>query len=270
MSEKSDYVFRINGEKTYDCVTYSTAEKVFTATLVASDVAQVRSDAESITLIEILNKKDQILFSTSTYNKLVSVNLRIGFGYNEETKTPFDLIQIAFEKYELESKVKELDEKVHALDAQLNPVVDFDSMTLEQVKKYKNQESKRILKEYLSTHPLKSSCHGDKTGIYAITEEKQALMMGQYTAYQVEKTLNPQAVLTWNETEKSCEEWTESEFLQLILEIKYRVYPLAEYQRKYEEEINKCSTKDAVLNLKLDYDEVVYTAPTLEEWNHEA
>lgn len=269
MSKETDYVLKVNGEKTYNCVTYNSTEKVFTATLVTNDVAQVRSDTESVTLIEILNKKNQILFSTSAYNKLVSVNLRIGFGYDEETKNPFDLIQITFEKYDLESKVTELDEKIYALEMQLNPVVDFESMTLEQVKRYKIQESKQILREYLSTHPLKSACHGDKTGIYAITEEKQSLMMGQYTAYQVEKTLNPQAVLTWNETEKSCEEWAESEFLQLILEIKYRVYPLAEYQRKYEEEINKCNTKDAALNLKLDYDEVVYTAPTLEEWNHE-
>ena len=144
MSKETDYVLKINGEKTYNCVTYNSTEKVFTATLVTNDVAQVRSDTESVTLIEILNKKNQILFSTSAYNKLVSVKLRIGFGYDEETKNPFDLIQITFEKYDLESKVTELDEKIYALEMQLNPVVDFESMTLEQVKRYKIQEREEI------------------------------------------------------------------------------------------------------------------------------
>ena len=121
------------------------------------------------------------------------------------------------------------------------------------------------MKEYLEGHPITSDCHGGVTGTYSITEEKQSLMTSQYTSYKVEQTFNPDAVLKWNETGKTCEVLTEEEFLQLVLEVKYRVEPLVEYQRQYEKTVNECNTKEEVLAVELDYDSVEYVKPSFED-----
>lgn len=117
--------------------------------------------------------------------------------------------------------------------------------------------SKLMLAEFLENNPIHSTAHNNIAGIYSVTNEKQTLMMSQYMTYQIEKTVNPDAKLTWNETGKSCEEWTEEEFLHLILEIKAYVYPLVSYQQKVEEEIYKCTTQEELEDISIDYNSIV-------------
>ena len=102
-------------------------------------------------------------------------------------------------------------------------------------KKKKIELSKLMLAEFLENNPIHSTAHGGVEGIYSVSSNKQSLMTSQYITYQIEKTINPNARLTWNETGKSCEEWTEEEFLQLVLEIKSYVSPLVSYQQHIEE-----------------------------------
>ena len=117
-----------------------------------------------------------------------------------------------------------------------------------------------MLAEYLENNPLHSSAHDGVEGIYSVTSEKQSLMMSQYMTYQIEKNINPDAKLTWNETGKSCAEWTEEEFLQLILEVKAYVYPLVSRQQQIEEQIMICTTQD-----ELDAIVINYTPVSLEK-----
>lgn len=125
--------------------------------------------------------------------------------------------------------------------------------TLEEVKANKIAISKALLARYLEQNPLESVCHGGKLAFYSVTEEKQTLMMSQYMTHQIEKQINPNAVLTWNEKGKSCEAWTEEEFLQLIMEVKAYVYPLVSAQQTLEEQINGCATIEEVKSITIDY-----------------
>lgn len=113
--------------------------------------------------------------------------------------------------------------------------------------------SKKILAEYLENNPIHSFVHGGIDCIYSVTSEKQNLMMSRYMIYQIEKNINPDAKLTWNATGKSCTEWTEEEFLQLILEIKEYVYPLVSYQQHLEEQIYKCTTQEELDQIVINY-----------------
>lgn len=124
---------------------------------------------------------------------------------------------------------------------------------LEEVKANKIVISKALLARYLEQNPLESVCHGGKLAFYSVTEEKQTLMMSQYMTHQIEKQINPNAVLTWNEKGKSCEAWTEEEFLQLIMEVKAYVYPLVSAQQTLEEQINGCATIEEVKSITIDY-----------------
>ena len=124
---------------------------------------------------------------------------------------------------------------------------------LELLKHEKIALSKSMLSDYISSHPLTSNAHGGVPGVYSVTEEKQSLMTSQYISYQAEKSINPDAVLTWNETGRSCEIWTEEEFLQLIVEIKQYVYPLVSHQQKLEEEIAAATSIQDLESIVIDY-----------------
>lgn len=117
--------------------------------------------------------------------------------------------------------------------------------------------SKSMLAEFLENNPIHSSAHNGIDGIYSVTNEKQTLMMSQYITYQIEKGVNPNAKLTWNETGKSCEEWTEEEFLQLILEVKTYVYPFVSYQQRIEEEITRCTVQEELDEIIIDYYSII-------------
>ncbi len=127
---------------------------------------------------------------------------------------------------------------------------------LDAAKQEKIIRSKTELAEYIATHPLMSTAHGGVMGTYSVTEEKQALMTSQYISYQAEKAVNPDAKLTWNESGKSCEVWTEEEFLRLVVEIKNYVYPLVSYQQKVEEMIQSAVTLDELDAIVIDYESV--------------
>lgn len=127
---------------------------------------------------------------------------------------------------------------------------------LKDLKNEKIKLSKTMLADYIATHPLTSTAHGGVAGVYSVTEEKQSLMTSQYISYQAEKNVNPNAVLTWNETGKSCEVWTEEEFLQLVIEIKQYVYPLVSYQQTIEEQIDAATSIQEVDEIVIDYSAV--------------
>lgn len=113
--------------------------------------------------------------------------------------------------------------------------------------------SKIMLAEYLENNPLHSFAHGGIDGVYSVTSEKQSLMMSQYMTYQIAKSVEPDAKLTWNETGKSCTEWTEEEFLQLILEVKAYVYPLVSRQQQIEEQITNCESQEELDEIVINY-----------------
>ena len=114
-------------------------------------------------------------------------------------------------------------------------------------------QSKVELAKYLQNNPLISTAHNGVAGTYNVTEEKQNLMMSQYMTYQIEKNINPNAILTWNETGEECEVWTEEEFLQLVLEMKQYVYPMVSYQQSLEKSIKNVTTIEELDAIIIDY-----------------
>lgn len=127
---------------------------------------------------------------------------------------------------------------------------------LQKNKKSKINLSKLMLADFLENNPMHSTTHNGIDGIYSVTSDKQSLMTSQYMTYQIEKTVNPDAKLTWNETGKSCENWTEEEFLRLVLEIKAYVSPLVSYQQHIEERIYSCNSQEELEQIIIDYNNI--------------
>lgn len=121
-------------------------------------------------------------------------------------------------------------------------------------KKAKISQSKSLLSTYLENHPLVSDCHGGIEAEYNVTTEKQNLMTSHYATYTIEKNLGLNPVLKWNSTGAECEEWTEEEFIQLILEVKAYVEPLVSLQQSYEVAIRNCTTQEELDAIEIVYD----------------
>lgn len=151
-------------------------------------------------------------------------------------------------------KKPDINEQIDSINSLLGIGVNITDMSIDECKAFRIAESKKILAEYLSSHPLISDCHGNKDSTYTITEEKQSLMMSNYITYTINKTLNPtEAKLMWNETGGICEEWSEAEFIQLIIEIESIVKPLVSAQQLFEKQIVACNSMDDILNIQIDY-----------------
>ena len=114
-------------------------------------------------------------------------------------------------------------------------------------------QSKMELSTYLASNPLVSTCHNDKSGTYSITSDKQSLMTSNYLSYMISKQLGLDTTITWNESGKECEIWTEQEFLTLIAETTAYVKPLVKKQQEYEVAINACTTLEELEMINIAY-----------------
>lgn len=133
------------------------------------------------------------------------------------------------------------------------PEPETDEETLTWAQKKKIELSKTMLAEFLQQHPIVSASHNGEEGTYSVTEDKQQLMALNYTTYQIKKNAGLEAVLTWNETGKECEVWTEEEFIQLILEIEAYVKPLVSAQQSMEMKIQEAKTIQEVDAVEISF-----------------
>ena len=120
-------------------------------------------------------------------------------------------------------------------------------------------KSKENLARYLQTHPLKSYCH-NKTegGYYNCTQEKQNVLAGLLLSHTIATSLGQEDVLTWNETEKTCEVYTLEELSQLALEMKEYVKPLVSMQQYMEATIRGLNTQQELKSINIEFtDEAV-------------
>ena len=118
----------------------------------------------------------------------------------------------------------------------------INTISLDDVKKERIEESEIALATFLEANPLYYN-----NALYTCTFSKQLQMQLQYSTYLIEKTTNPDAVLTWNTHNDICSVITEDAFIELMLAIKAYVYPLVDYQRSISKQISEC-TKVAEVN----------------------
>lgn len=237
------------GDKVYECFVATYLGGDFDAILKADDINTVKADFSDFDEIVIMSSIGLVLDKLTVYKEIKSVS-EISDYYADVDGNLKSAIQIVLKEIDTASKIKELESKI-------SPSINEALMSLDEYKEYKIAESKTLLKQYLETHPITSTAHGGKEGVYSITEEKQNLMMQSYMTYQIEKSISPEtATLKWNQTGEECTEFTEEEFLMLVMEIKARVYPLVSYQQYIEKQIMLADNKESIASMVYSYDNV--------------
>lgn len=148
-------------------------------------------------------------------------------------------------------KVKaDVDALKEALD-QLNQVIDYDTCTLEELQRHRQDENKAALGQFLRDNPL-LWLDGE---LYGVTKEDQDEMITDKAAYDLKQAIGASDwKLEWHNIRKSCREFSEEEFYGLLNAIVDFVYPFRRLQEEYKEQIYACSTKEDVLVVELLYE----------------
>ena len=145
-------------------------------------------------------------------------------------------------------------QKIEAVEKQLKPTIDYDACTLEELKDWQVNQSKKNLEIHLKNNPLFSTCHKSEGGYYSITQEKQNLLLAAISIAQMKADDGIDYQPSWNETGKACTyDWTIDQLKRLSYEIAEYVTPLVSKQQEMEEKINLCSTKEEVLAINIEF-----------------
>ena len=240
----------VNGSATYECyyIQQRTGDTTFAIVVKNDDFDQIKSDFNSVSSLDIYSVDNVLLKSMTKFTTTETIETRDGV-YVDEVGNYVDAFRVVLKDGNLEEMVNQLNEKVF-------PVVDYDSMSIAEYQDIYIQKSKDMLAEYLESHPITSSAHNGKSGVYSVTKDKQDLMASNYLSYTLEKANNPDAEITWNETGKECEVWTEEEFVQLIIEIKQYVKPLVSHQQEIETQIRSLTSKKEIAQVEIGYEEI--------------
>lgn len=241
------YKIKLNGI-IFECymVNYNGAFSAIIKNDSIDEVEEAFSDTKEIVVINDIGQK---VATVTDYSGIKTIS-KLPDYYVDDDGNDRAAIQISLNKMDVNGRIKTLEDKV-------NNSVNEAAMTLDEYKEYRIEQSKTALEEFLEANPITSMAHGAKEGVYSITKEKQDLMAQQYLTYQITKSVDPDsATLTWNEHGGVCEEWEESEFVRLVMEIKARVYPLVSYQQTIEKQIRDSASRASIAAIEFDYSSV--------------
>lgn len=176
-------------------------------------------------------------------SELISTNYSVDGEMNNDKE-----VQEYIEYDYTELVIDKASPKYDIEDIKLHPelYIDIDD-ALNILKNKKISESKNILKEYLSSHPLFSKAKYKDGRYYTVTEEKQRQLTSKVAIYNIYNQQNlSYPLLKWNDTGDECEEWNIKQLSQLAMEIDAYVTPLVSKQQSYEIEIKNCNTEEEV------------------------
>lgn len=126
------------------------------------------------------------------------------------------------------------------------------TLTLEQVREQRIQQSKDDLEGYLEAHPI-TWTDGKQ---YSITREKQQQLTSKILSATLAHQTSTPYELTWNATGAECTPWTLEELAALAFAIDARVTALVSYQQAKEVAMQAAATLEELEGVNVDYDEV--------------
>lgn len=147
-------------------------------------------------------------------------------------------------KYEDPTKVI-----VEQLNQQINPTIDVETCSLDDLKMFVQKKNSDSLEIFLENNPLLYT-DGKYYGVSKVDRDE---MSQQYLAYQLNKTINPNAedIVKWHSKGTKCTPMSVSNFSTLALAVYAYTEPYYEEMQTIKESIMSASTKDEVLSIKI-------------------
>jgi hypothetical protein len=140
-------------------------------------------------------------------------------------------------------------QKIAELEAIVNPKLDIETATLDEVKIYVQKGNSKALETFLENNPM---LHTDGK-YYGVAECDRNEMTQQYVSYMLNKTVNPNTedIVKWHSKGTKCTSMPLSEFVTLALAISSYTEPYYEEMQAIKESIMNAETKDEVLSITI-------------------
>lgn len=144
--------------------------------------------------------------------------------------------------------------RIQDLSNKIEPTIDINTCTLEDLKKWQIRLSNENLSAHLYKNPVFSTCHNPEGAYYSITSDKQTYLAQMIMVTQMAMQNNIPYQPSWNESGKPCTyDWTLEQLSQLAFEIESVVRPLINKQQLIEQQIKECETKEEVLEVDVEF-----------------
>lgn len=176
------------------------------------------------------------------------------------TKASKDIGDVSNKVATLAEKAEDAEETASSLEERvvaLEPITDYTTLSLDEAKKYRINESKLKLATYLEDHPITSTCHGGEAAQYSITSEKQSFLQAMIAMTTIAQASGLEYQPSWNRVGESCTyDWTLTELQQLAIEIEATVRPLVSHQQALEKEILNVNSMTGLKAVDISYDAI--------------
>ncbi|EHG33518.1 hypothetical protein [Enterocloster clostridioformis] len=236
----SDYLFSdINN--LFDNLTKNDLKRIIKTTPSASYITTYENYTDivsrSIDKVTILVKKAEEIPSFDEDGQDITASIVT----NEPQE--IELIVVVL-KYEDPTKVI-----VEQLNQQINPTIDVETCSLDDLKMFVQKKNSDSLEIFLENNPLLYT-DGKYYGVSKVDRDE---MSQQYLAYQLNKTINPNAedIVKWHSKGTKCTPMSVSDFSTLALAVYAYTEPYYEEMQTIKESIMSASTKDEVLSIKI-------------------
>lgn len=139
---------------------------------------------------------------------------------------------------------------VEKLNNQINPTIDVETCTLEELKAYTQEKNKKAFSDFLYQNPLL----WNDLKYYGITKEDQEEMQRDLATYNLKQSMGyTDWKLKWHDQKKACRDFTFEEFTALLNAIVDFVDPYRRLQEEYKQTIYDAKDKSKIINLKIEY-----------------
>lgn len=162
------------------------------------------------------------------------------------TTTEFQEIELIVVYLKYEDPITVIVDK---LNRQINPSIDIETCTLDELKLFRQKKNSEALESFLQKNPLLYT----DDNYYGVSKLDRDEMTQQYLVYELSKTLDPNAndVVKWHSKGAKCRSMSVSEFATLTIAIYTYTSPYYEDMQKIKEAIFSADTKDALLAIKI-------------------
>lgn len=197
---------------------------------------------DNLAELEVLdNDGENVLICKENFAKRQYIMTKVDESTGEE------VIDIVLEEISAtDLKVNKLQKTINLM----NQTPDPETMTLEELQYYRQQENKKAFETFLFQNPVQY----EDGKLYGVTMDDLTEIQLNFTQYEIAVAAGVEnARLEWHAVHEKCVPWEKENLVKLTLLISDFTLPYFRKMQDIKEKIYATSTKDEVMNIEIAY-----------------
>lgn len=209
--------------------------------------AKFTSEQQPVRIVEDKNK----VYVFICLNGISRIDKQEGFNGEQVSQITEEYIEYNYNEFTADKDNVDLDDIRNNPENYLDyiPNSEINSITLDEYKNLRQEESKIALADFLCTQTVTF-----KGKEYGVSEEDQNEMALNLTQYQVLSSIGQDVSLEWHSKKAKCETFSQEDFIELIAKIKNFVYPYYQKMQDIKTAIFASKNKMELSAIEIKYE----------------